>query len=84
MVNEEGKKHGSSSTSPYTHPVEFEITNENFVGYITFHGTASRTVSFPFHGKVEEGKLVSNWGAGSWVKLNFHKGNGMFKLKGNY
>lgn len=79
-----GERHGGSSGSSYTHPVELEITNENFGGEITFHGTASGTVSYPFHGKVEDGKLVCYWGSGRWVKLNFHKGDGKFKLKGDY
>lgn len=79
-----GDRHGSSSGGPYILPVELEIINENFRGEITFHGTSVGTVSYPFYGKIEDGRLVCYWGDGRWVKLNFYKGDGKFKLKGDY
>lgn len=64
--------------------IELEIFNEKLEGKITFHGTIpAGTVSMPFYGRVEKGRLVHTWGD-NWVKLSFHKGDGKMKLEGEY
>lgn len=79
-----GKWQGYYGGGTFSQPVELEIFTENLEGKITFHGTIpAGTVSLPFYGKVENGKLVSSWGK-DWVKLSFRKADGKMKLEGEY
>lgn len=68
--------------------IELEIFNEKLEGKITFHGTVpAGTVSMPFYGKVEDGRLAYSWtysGSDNWMNLSFHKGDGKMKLEGEY
>lgn len=79
-----GKWEGYYGGGSFREPIELEIFTENLEGKITFHGTIpAGTVSLPFYGKVENGRLVSSWGK-DWIKLSFHKGDGKMKLEGDY
>jgi hypothetical protein len=51
---------------------------------MTFYGTTSGTVDYPFYGKIENGKLVCIWSKDQWVRLSFHKGDVKMELKGDY
>jgi hypothetical protein len=68
--------------------IELEIFNENLEGKAAFYGTIpGGTVSFPFYGKIENGRLVYSWsysGNDNWMKLSFRKGDGKMKLEGEY
>lgn len=76
----EGDRYGAS----YTHRTEIEIFDENLKGKITFYGTTSGTVDYPFYGKIENGKLVCIWSKDQWVRFSFHKGDVKMELKGDY
>lgn len=71
----------------YIQPVELEIEGFKDLivkGEITFgHGDRPPT-SFPFYGKIENGRMMFSWQGGQYINLGLRKGGSEMKLEGDY
>ncbi len=66
----------------YTQAVELEILNE-LNGNWTWSHADRPPDTFPFYGKIENGRIVNSWPGGQ-VNLSLRKGDGKMKLEGDY
>lgn len=73
-----------SVTAPKRPTAELVILNSSLRGKLTRYFSKNQTKSIPFSGKIEDGKLVSYWKEGGWIKLNLQKNEGKLKLVGDY
>ncbi len=71
-------------TRTYIQPVELEIFSEDLKGKITFAHATGPPTSFPFNGKIENGRIVYSWWGDRYINLNLRKGEGKMKLEGDY
>lgn len=67
----------------YTQPIELTILDEKLNGSWTWHHANRPPDTFPFYGKVENGKIVYLFPGGR-VNLSLRKGEGKMKLEGDY
>ena len=67
----------------YTQAVELEISNEQLNGSWTWNHANRSPDTFPFYGKIENGRIVNSWPSGQ-VNLSLRRGEGKMKLEGNY
>ncbi len=66
----------------YTQPMEL-ILDEGLRGSWTFHHASRPPETFPFYGKIENGRIVYSFPGGR-VNLSLRKGEGKMKLEGDY
>ncbi len=67
----------------YTQPIELTILDEKLNGSWTWHHANRPSETFPFYGKIENGKIVYSFPGGR-VNLSLRKGEGKMKLEGDY
>jgi len=73
-------------TTSYIQPVELDIEgfkDMSVKGKITFGHADRPSTSFPFYGKIENGKIMSSWQGGQYINLGLRKGDKL-KLEGDY
>lgn len=71
----------------YIQPVELEIEGFKDLtvkGKITFDHADRSPTSFPFYGKIENGRMMFSWQGGQYINLGLRKGGGEMKLEGSY
>jgi hypothetical protein len=68
----------------YTQPIELTILGEELNGSWTWHHANRPSETYPFRGKIENGRIkVFHPGAGQ-INLSLRKGEGKMKLEGDY
>jgi len=79
-----GKWIGNYTTQGFsdTLPLELQI-NENLQGTIVWGQFEGGNKSYPYYGRLENGRIVSYWENGHFI-WNLRKGEGKMKLEGDW
>lgn len=67
----------------FSDPIELEIISEDLEGNWTWHHANRPPYTFPFDGKIENGRILCSWPGGQ-VNLGLRKGHGKMKLEGDF